>query len=207
MTSANAVSPRSIGCTHSVEMGSTATLSGECRECADRFARAAEGDCRGQVTTRRQLHGGNSLRRSAATVGNIVSYIDGSSSQRRRAVVAVFLAFWTILVAAEWALPGTEAAPAHGPHPLASAVGAPVAVQLDHQHISLGGIAPSPESFAEAVLRRGTVTLIALALVSALAVLPALWRYAPLAPIRGPPRSPVAQTGRVVLVRLCIARR
>ena len=106
-----------------------------------------------------------------------MSYIDGSSSQRRRAVVAVFLAFWTIIVAAEWALPGTEAAPAHGPHPLASAVGAPVAVQLDHPHISQGGSAPSPESFAEAVLPRGTITLIALALVSALAVLPALWRY------------------------------
>ncbi|MCP9276344.1 putative copper homeostasis (lipo)protein LpqS [Mycolicibacterium arenosum] len=136
-----------------------------------------------------------------------MSYIDGSSSQRRRAVVAVFLAFWTIIVAAEWALPGTEAAPAHGPHPLASAVGAPVAVQLDHPHISQGGSAPSPESFAEAVLPRGTITLIALAMVSALAVLPALWRYAPLAPIRGPPRSPVAQTGRHVLVRLCIARR
>nr|WP_218621210.1 hypothetical protein [Mycolicibacterium hippocampi] len=117
------------------------------------------------------------------------------------------LAFWIVIVAAEWALPGIEAAPAHGPHPLASAVGAPVAVQLDHPHISQGGIAPSPESFAEAVLPRGTVTLIALALVSALAVLPALWRYAPLTPIRGPPRSPVVQTGRDVLVRLCIARR
>jgi hypothetical protein len=136
-----------------------------------------------------------------------VRYIDANSPQRRRAVVAALLAFWIVIVAAEWALPGIEAAPAHGPHPLASAVGAPVTVQLDHPHISQGGIAPSPESFAEAVLPRGTVTLIALALVSALAVLPALWRYAPLTPIRGPPRSPVAQTGRDVLVRLCIARR
>ncbi|HEY9266151.1 hypothetical protein QQA43_31285 (plasmid) [Mycolicibacterium vanbaalenii] len=134
-------------------------------------------------------------------------YIDADSPQRRRAVIVALLAFCTVIVAAEWALPGIEAAPAHGPHTLASAVGAPVAVQLDHPHISQGGIAPSPESLAEAVRPRGTVTLIALALVSALAVLPALWRYAPLTPIRGPPRSPVAQTGRDVLVRLCIARR
>lgn len=134
-------------------------------------------------------------------------YIDANSPQRRRAVVAALLAIWIVIVAAEWALPGIEAEPAHGPHALASAVGAPVAVQLDHPHISQGGIAPSPESFAEAVLPRGAVTLIALALVSALAVLPALWRYALLTPIRGPPRSPVAQTGRDVLVRLCIARR
>ncbi|MCV7281407.1 hypothetical protein H7J88_17355 [Mycolicibacterium flavescens] len=136
-----------------------------------------------------------------------MSYIDDSFPQRRRALVAVFLAFWIVIVAAEWALPGTEAAPAHGPHPLASVVGAPVAVQLDHPHISQGEIAPSLESFAEAILPRGTVTLIALALVSALAVLPALWRYTSIAPIRGPPRSPVAQTGRDLLVRFCIARR
>jgi hypothetical protein len=82
-----------------------------------------------------------------------------------------------------------------------------VSVQVDHPHISQGGLAPLPESLAEAVLPRGTVTLIALALFSALAVLPAIWRYAPLMPIRGPPRPPIAQTGRDVLVRLCIARR
>lgn len=129
-------------------------------------------------------------------------YIDASSPQRRRAVVAALLAFWIVIVAAEWALPGIEAERRPmDPTPFASAVGAPVAVQLDHPHISQGGIAPSPESFAEAVLPRGTVTLIALALVSALAVLPTLWRYAPLTPIRGPPRSPVAQIGRDVLVR------
>nr|WP_313777336.1 hypothetical protein [Mycobacterium sp.] len=135
-------------------------------------------------------------------------YIDASSPQRRRAVGAAFLAFWTIIVGAEWALLGTETAPVHGPHPLASsAVDAPVSVPLDHPHISQGGLAPLPESLAEAVLPRSTVTLITLALVSALAMLPAIWRYAPLMPIRGPPRSPIAQTGRDVLVRLCIARR
>lgn len=141
----------------------------------------------------------------AVTVGNIVSYIDASSPQRRRVVVAAFLAFWTIIVAADWTPPGTDAAPAHEPHTLASALGAPMSVE--HPHVSQGGIAPSPESLAEAVLPRGTPTLIALALVGALAVLPAIWRYAPLMPIRGPPRSPNTHTGRDVLVRLCIARR
>ncbi|MGB5151156.1 MAG: hypothetical protein WBN99_14675 [Mycobacterium sp.] len=106
-------------------------------------------------------------------------YIDASSPQRRRAVGAAFLAFWTIIVGAEWALLGTETAPVHGPHPLASsAVDAPVSVPLDHPHISQGGLAPLPESLAEAVLPRSTVTLITLALVSALAMLPAIWRYA-----------------------------
>jgi hypothetical protein len=122
--------------------------------------------------------------------------------------VAAFLAFWTIIIGAEWTLPGTEAVTAHGPHPLAaSAVGAPVSVPLDHPHMSQDGLAPLPESLAEAVLPRGTVTLIAPALVGALAMLTAIWRYTPLTPSRGPPRVPIAQTGRDVLVRLCIARR
>lgn len=135
-------------------------------------------------------------------------YIDASSPQRRRAVAAALLAFWTFIAAAEWALPGTDAVPAHGPHPLsASALGAPTTLQLDHPHISQGGLVPAPESFAEAVLPRGTVTLIALISIGALVMLPAIWRFAPLTPIRGPPRAPLAQTGRALLARLCIARR
>ncbi|MDW5609381.1 MULTISPECIES: hypothetical protein [Mycolicibacterium] len=134
--------------------------------------------------------------------------MDASSPQRRRAVAAALIAFWTVVVGAEWALPGIESAHAHGPHPLAaSAMGAHSVVTDDHPHVSKGESPLAPDTLVEAVLPRGTVSLIALGLTAALAVIPLVWHQAALAAIRGPPRrSSTTLTGRDLLARLCIAR-
>ena len=138
-----------------------------------------------------------------------MKYFDANSGQRRRAIVAALIAFWTVIVGAEWALPGVNAAPTHGPHTLAaSAVGAPMSVELDHPHVSQADAECTPDIPAEAILPRGTVSLVALGLAIVVAVLPMLWFQAAKAPIRGPPRDACAlRTGRDVLAHLCIARR
>ena len=135
-------------------------------------------------------------------------YIDANSVQRRRAIVAALIAFWTVIVGAEWALPGVDPAPAHGPHTLAaSTIGAPMSVELDHPHVSQADAECTPDIPAEAILPRGTVSLVTLGL-AIVAVLPLLWCQAAKAPIRGPPRDACAlRTGRDVLAHLCIARR
>ena len=70
------------------------------------------------------------------------------------------------------------------------------------------GICFAPDTLAEAILPRGTVSLIALALGLVVAVLPLLWCQAAKAPIRGPPwKARPLRTGRDVLAHLCIARR
>lgn len=161
------------------------------------------------ITTRRQLRGRAGILQSAATVGNIVRSFDANSVQRRRAFVAAFIAFWTVIVGAEWALPGVESAPAHGPHTVvAGAEGAPMTVALDHAHFWQADNDLKPDTFAEAILPRATLSLSALGLAIVLAALPALWLRAAFQPLRGPPRSArVVCNGRDLLVRLCIARR
>ena len=78
----------------------------------------------------------------------------------------------------------------------------------DHAHIEDGSTPVVPDTFAEAMLPRGTVTLIALALIAVVAIVAPFWRLASLRRIRGPPRRLLAsESGRVVLTRLCIARR
>lgn len=146
---------------------------------------------------------------SAATVGNIVSYIDATSRQRRRALLGALLAFWIVIVGAEWALPGTEPPTVHAPHTLtASAPGAPVSAEFDHPHASTGDGACYLDLLMDVIAPRGAFMLIALALAAAVTVAPMLWRGAGVSPIRGPPRIPVwHQSGRDMLVRLCIARR
>ena len=62
-----------------------------------------------------------------------MKYFDANSEQRRRAIVAALIAFWTVIVGAEWALPGVNAAPAHGPHTLAASA---VGVQLHHKRMA-----------------------------------------------------------------------
>ncbi|MDA2894350.1 hypothetical protein PDG61_25810 [Mycolicibacterium sp. BiH015] len=136
-------------------------------------------------------------------------YFDANSLQRRRAVVAAFIVFWTVVVGAEWALPGIEPAPAHGPHTVhTSAAGTSTSVELDHSHASKADSNLTTDALAEAILPRGNISLIALGLAVPFAVLPLLWRWAVAAPIRGPPRNAcVMGTGRAVLARFCIARR
>lgn len=136
-------------------------------------------------------------------------YFDANSVQRRRAFVAAFVAFWTVIVGAEWALPGVESAIAHAPHTVvAGAGGAPMTVALDHAHVWQADKDLKPDTFAEAILPRATISLSALGLAVVLAALPVLWLRAALQPLRGPPRTArVMCNGRVLLVRLCIARR
>lgn len=145
--------------------------------------------------------------RSAATVGNIVRYNVPVPRTRWRAAVAVILAFWVVVVGAEWALPGTET-PHHGPHASAAGPHGGFAVVADHPHFESGSTPLAPETIAEAALPRATVTLIALALIGAIAAVSPFWRQTSLTAIRGPPRRLVApDSGRVLLTRLCIARR
>lgn len=161
------------------------------------------------VTTWRQLTGADVGRRTAATVGNIVRYTGVGHGQRRRAVVALLLAFWVVVIGAEWALPGLEPHPPHAPHPITADSTAHLAPgPVDHSHISSGSTPLAPDTFAEAVLPRGTTGLVALGLVAAAAAAATLWQQAALAAIRGPPRRVAVNTaGRATLTRLCIARR
>lgn len=136
-------------------------------------------------------------------------YFDANSLARRRVIVAALIVFWTVVVGVEWALPGIGPTPAHGPHTVhTSAVGTSTSVELDHPHASKADSDLTTDILAEAILPRGTFSLIALGLAVAFAVLPLLWRWAVAAPIRGPPRNArVTGTGRAVLARFCIARR
>jgi lipoprotein LpqS len=96
----------------------------------------------------------------------------------------------------------------HGPHTLTASSYGGFAVASDHAHIEGGSTPIVPDTFAEAMLPRGTVALIALALIAAIATMAPFWRSALLGRIRGPPRRLLAsESGRVVLTRLCIARR
>lgn len=132
----------------------------------------------------------------------------GSKGRRWRAAFAALIAFGIVIVGAEWALPGIELAPLHAPHALiATGVGEETSIAVDHPHFSKGGAALSPEAITEAVVPRGIVSLVALGLVTAVAVLTALWRQTTLAATRGPPRTPIALSGRDLLTRMCIARR
>lgn len=127
---------------------------------------------------------------------------------RTRAVIALALALWIVAVAAEWALPVGDIAPAHGPHALSSALVGEHALVIDHPHIGDAPAPLPPDAFAEVILPRPSTSLVALGLIAALAVVAARWHQPALAAIRGPPRPrSTVLSGRVMLTRLCIARR
>ncbi|WP_459167236.1 putative copper homeostasis (lipo)protein LpqS [Mycolicibacterium flavescens] len=127
---------------------------------------------------------------------------------RVRAVIALALAFWVVAVATQWTLPVDDVAPPHGPHAVASASVGEHPVVIDHPHIGDAPTPLPPDAFAEAVLPRASTSLIALGLTAALAVVAVWWRQPALAAIRGPPRAQsTVLSGRVILTRLCIARR
>lgn len=120
------------------------------------------------------------------------------------------IALWIAIIGAASASAGSEVdRVAHGPHALvAHAVDASVLVAVEHPHVSRGEVPLSPDTFADAVLPRGTVSLLVLALVMALSGIPLLWRRRVGAAPRGPPRAAShTLSGRDVLARLCIARR
>ncbi|MDO0974367.1 hypothetical protein [Mycolicibacterium frederiksbergense] len=143
-------------------------------------------------------------------MGNTVSYRDATSARRRRAVVAAMVAFWVVIVGAESALVGRQSAPdTHGPHALiAHAADASVLVAIEHPHVSRGDTPLSPDTFAEAVLPRGTVSLLVVALLAFLVGVPLLWRHRVVSAPRAPPRaSSHTLSGRDVLAQFCIERR
>jgi hypothetical protein len=160
------------------------------------------------IPRRRQLAAWWAGFRSAATVGNIVRYNGAASGTRVRATIVLALAFWVVIVAAEWALPVTDATPTHGHHALPAAALSEHAVVLDHPHISDASTPLASDTFAEAVLPRASSGLVALGLIAAVAAVVLLWHQTTLAAVRGPPR-PLSSvlSGRVMLTRLCIARR
>lgn len=143
-------------------------------------------------------------------MGNIVSNLDTTSVRRRRAFAVAMIAFWVVIVGAESALVSRQSAPqAHSPHALiAHAADASVLVAIEHPHVSRGETPLSPDTFAEAVLPRRTVSLLIVAILAFLGGVPLLWRNRVVAAPRGPPRiRPHTLSGREVLARLCIARR
>ena len=79
---------------------------------------------------------------------------------------------------------------------------------VDHSHIGPAAIQGAPDTFAESLLHRVRIALPVLGLIFVGGV---LWLWSPrhtVAVGRDPPRGPLMfSTGRVVLTRLCIARR
>lgn len=153
---------------------------------------------RAEVTTRFQLGSRDRPDGFSATVGNIV-----------RCLAAV-IALWVAILGAESELLGSEGAPvAHGPHALnAYSAEASSLVAVEHSHISRGTAPLSADTFAEAVLPRGAVSLLAVALMAVLVGVALLWRHRVLSTPRGPPEGRShTLSGREVLARLCIARR
>lgn len=132
-----------------------------------------------------------------------------------RSAVALILAFWVVVIGAQWTLPGTDIAPAHGPHALQSAVHPELPghaehthVIAEHPHMQDASVPQVPDTLVEAVMPRANTALLALGVLTVVALLAPLWHQTPLAGIRGPPRAfPRVLTGRVILTRLCIARR
>jgi lipoprotein LpqS len=170
-----------------------------------RYGRAARD--RGAVTTRRQVGASIDYFRSAATVETIVRYDGAIPRTRWRTAVVLALAVWIVVAGADWAVSSAENS-AHGPHALTASLYGGFAVASDHAHIKDGSTPVVPDTFAEAMLPRGTVALIALTLIAVVAIVAPSWRSASLGRMRGPPRILLAsESGRVMLTRLCIARR
>lgn len=134
--------------------------------------------------------------------------LDDVRSRKSAGTIAVLaLAFWVVVVGFGWALPTPDVAPHHGPHALSAAFG-DSAVVTSHEHVRDGSATLDREAFAEAVLPRSNAALVALAMLAAVAAVLPFWLHGPLTAIRGPPRVPLHHvSGRVLLTRLCIARR
>lgn len=129
-------------------------------------------------------------------------------ASRTGAAIALGMALWLVTVAAQWTLPVDEVTTAHGPHGLSSALVGDHPAVIDHQHIGDASPTLPPDALAEAVLPRASTSLVLLGLIAALAVVAVCWHQPALAAIRGPPKSrPSVLSGRVLLTRLCIARR
>lgn len=134
-------------------------------------------------------------------------YDDAALQTRWRPAVALAIALWVAVIGVEWTPPSAQQ-PAHGPHSQLAGPHGEFAVAVDHPHLSNEFTPVAADNVAEAVLPRATIALVALALIVAVTTVAALWQQASVAAIRGPPRRRAApECGRVILTRLCIARR
>lgn len=136
-----------------------------------------------------------------------MSYNDAALQTRWRPAVALALALWIAVIGVEWTLP-MVLTPPHGPHALVAGPQGDFSAPADHPHVSNNSTPLVPDTFTDAMAPRAITTLVALSLVAALSTVALFWRQGLLRIIRGPPRQlAVPQSGRVILTRLCIARR
>ncbi|WP_456320168.1 putative copper homeostasis (lipo)protein LpqS [Mycolicibacterium vinylchloridicum] len=141
-----------------------------------------------------------------------MSYTNTIFWTRSRAIIALALSFWVVVVATEMAPPPlNDIAAAHGHHAhhaLSSALIADTSVLLDHPHSSDASTSLAPDTVAEAILPRPSTALVAWGLVAIVAMVLLIWRHSRRTVVRGPPRSrsPIS-SGRVLLTRHCISRR
>lgn len=134
-------------------------------------------------------------------------YTDVRSRHSLPAIAVLALAIWIAIAGLQWAAPTSEDVSHHGPHALSAAYTDP-AVATPHSHLSDASSVLAPSVVAEAVLPRVFTALAALGVVLALAAMLPLWRQGFPSAVRGPPReSAHLMSGRVLLTRLCIARR
>lgn len=130
--------------------------------------------------------------------GNTVSYLDATSVRRRRAVVAAMIVVWVVIVGADSTLVGRQSAPdMHGPHALiAHTADAPVLVAIEHPHVSRSDTPLTPDTFAEAVLPRGAVSLLVVAFMAFLVGGSLLWRHRGGIGLAGPAPSEITHAVR-----------
>lgn len=165
---------------------------------------------RGAITTWLQLGHRPIMFRSAATVGDIVSDFPARPVRRwHTAVVLLLIGFWAVAVGVQFMSPRTDT-PAYHPHTSAASLAdSRPAVLADHPHLQDGSTQSVPDAWVQGVLPRQTNGwVVGLVLIAAVATLAASWRQTPLLAVRGPPRRFAGVlTGRLILTRLCIARR
>jgi lipoprotein LpqS len=144
----------------------------------------------------------------AATVGNIVRYDDGRTRTRRRRTIALGVGILALAISVEWTLPWMDPPAAHAPHALAAASHAGFAVITDHPHMQDASTPAVPDKFTAAISPRATTTLMALGLITAVAILASCWGTGVWTAVRGPPNElACVLAGRQLLTRFCIARR
>jgi hypothetical protein len=129
-----------------------------------------------------------------------------------RFAVVVIAMTWSVAVvvalAAQCWLPHPDGDAAHPNHPLAAAVGAEFAVNVDHAHLSHNSTAPCPVEFAIAPLPRSDAAASAHAGVSATTGVAGGPANQAVLAGRGPPlASGLPRSGQDLLTYYCLARR
>jgi len=124
-----------------------------------------------------------------------------------QSAVALAVASWVLVIAADLGVTWSDAPTTHGPHPVASAPGAEFAAILEHPHMQDDSAQAMPDILAGAVVPRAATVLLALGLLAAVAVLASSFGRSAMAAMRDPPCTPLSVlSGRQLLTRFCIAR-